>query len=537
MHHQQLLTGGVMHTFLSRLGKPLRFAILGLAVAAPAMAQDFTLALSSPPTTMDPQFYNLTPNLTVSDHIFETLVTMSPDMKVVPALAESWSMVDNLTWEFKLRKGVKFHDGSEMTADDVLWSLDRPATITGSPASFTLYTKAIVKKTVVDPYTIRLTTKEPYPLMLPDMTMVYIVSKKATKGLTNEDFASGKGVVGTGPFKFVKFLRDDRVELVRNDDYWGKKPAWSKVTLRFIANPATRIASLLSGDVQAIENVPTPDLGRVRSNNGLSLFSKVSNRLIYLYPDTVRDKSPFVTDKEGKPLDKNPLKDVRVRQAMSMAINREAIKDRVMEGLAAPTDNLVPINLFGYNPQLKEVKYDPEGAKKLLAEAGYPNGFGLTLHTPNNRYINDERISQTVAQMFSRIGITTKVDASPMSVYASRGAKGEYSFGLLGWQAQTGEASSPLRAILACPDPAKGFGSANWSKYCNPKADQVLVKALNTVSDVERLKLLQEAAALDVNDGGVIPLHHQVTTWAAKKGIVFTPRTDERTHALGFAPQ
>jgi peptide/nickel transport system substrate-binding protein len=309
------------------------------------------------------------------------------------------------------------------------------------------------------------------------------------------------------------------------------------VTLRFIPNGATRIASLLSGDVQAIENVPTPDLNRVRNDASLSLFAKVSNRLIYLYPDAVRDKSPFVTDKEGKPLEKNPLRDPRVRTAISMAINREAIKDRVMDGLAGPTNNLVPINLFGYNPQLKDVKFDPEGARKLLAEAGYPNGFGLTLHTPNNRYVNDERISQTVAQMLTRIGIDTKIEGMPMAVYASRGSKGEYSFGLLGWAAQTGEASSPLRAIAACPDPGKGFGSANWLKYCNPKADQVLVKALSTVNDAERLKLLQEAAVHVVNDGGVIPLHHQVTTWAGKKGIAFTPRTDERSHAFDFVPQ
>ncbi len=519
------------------LKKPLLAGLLSCLLAAPAMAQEFTLALSSPPTTMDPHFYNLTPNLNVSDHMFETLVAMDPDMKLVPGLAESWKMVDKTTWEFKLRKGVKFHDGSELTAEDVIWSLDRPATITGSPASFSIYTKAIADKKVVDPHTIRLTTRDPYPLLLSDLAMVYIVSKKATQGVTSDEFASGKGMVGTGPFKFSKFQRDDRVELVRNDDYWGKKPAWSKVTLRFIPNGATRIASLLGGDVQAIENVPTPDLKRVRNESKLTMFSKVSNRLIYLYPDAVREKSPFVTGKDGKPLDKNPMLDARVRKAMSMAINRGAIKDRVMEGLSAPTNNLVPINLFGYNPQLKEVKYDPEGAKKLLAEAGYPNGFGLTIHTPNNRYINDERISQTVAQMFSRIGIDTKVEGAPMAVYASRGSKGEYSFGLLGWAAQTGEASSPLRSIAACPNPAKGFGAANWLKYCNPKADQVLTDALTNVSDPDRLKLLQEAAALVVNDGGIIPIHHQVTTWAAKKGMAFTPRTDEKTHAADFVPQ
>ena len=526
---------------VSKLGKK---SLLGLtltaafAVASPAVqAQDFKLAMSSPPTSLDPHFYNLFPNLNVSDHMFETMVTMDPDSHVIPALAESWTLVNNLTWEFKLRKGVKFHDGSEMTAEDVAWSMERPSTIIGSPAKFDVYTKAIINKKIVDPYTIRFTTKEPYPLMLADLTSIYIVSKKATTGLSSDDFSSGKGMVGTGPYKFVKFLRDDRLELERNDSYWGKKPAWSKVNMRFIPNGATRLAALLAGDVQAIENVPTPDLARVKADTSIALYSKVSHRLIYLYPDTKRDKSPFVTDKDGKPLDKNPMQDVRVRTALSMAINREAIRDRVMEGLSEPTNNLVSKTLFGHDATLKVVKYDPEGAKKLLAQAGYPNGFGLTLHTPNNRYVNDEKIAQTIAQMFSRIGVATKIEGLPMSVYSARGAKGEYSLGLLGWGAQTGEASSPLRALVACDNPALGFGGVNWLKYCNPKMDELLQKALNTVDDKARLPLLKEATAIAVNDGGVIPIHQQVTTWAAKKGIAYIPRTDERTHAHGFIPQ
>jgi len=511
-------------------------AAVALSPAA-ALAQEFRLAMSSPPTSMDPHFYNLFANLNVSDHMFETLVTMDPDSRIIPGLAESWTLVNNLTWEFKLRKGVKFHDGTEMTAEDVAWSIDRPATIVGSPGKFDVYTKSIINKKIIDPYTIRFTTKEPYPLLLPDLTSIYIVSKKATEGLSSDDFSTGKGMVGTGPYKFVRFQRDDRIELDRNEAYWGKKPAWSKVTLRFIPNGATRLAALLAGDVQAIENVPTPDLARVRSDSNLSLYSKVSHRMIYLYPDTSREKSPFVTDKEGRPLDKNPLQDVRVRQAISMAINREAIKERVMEGLSEPTNNLVPPVLFGHNPDLKVVKPDPEGAKKLLAAAGYPNGFGLTIHTPNNRYVNDEKITQTVAQMLSRIGIAAKVEGMPMSVYSSRGAKREYSMGLLGWGAQTGEASSPLRALVACDDPARGFGGFNWLKYCNPKVNEVLGKAVNTVDDKERLKLLQDAAAIAINDYGIIPLHQQVTTWAARKGYVYTPRTDERTHAYEFRPQ
>jgi len=535
-----------METFmrLSSASKSGKNGLLGLllaalfAVTAPmASAQEFKLAMSSPPTSLDPHFYNLFPNLNVSDHVFETLVTMDADSRVIPGLAESWTLVNNLTWEFKLRKGVRFHDGSEMTAEDIAWSMDRPSTIVGSPGKFDVYTKAIINKKIIDPYTIRFTTKEPYPLMLADLTSVYIVSKKATTGLSSDDFSSGKGMVGTGPFKFVRYQRDDRIELERNDSYWGKKPAWSKVTMRFIPNGATRLAALLAGDVQAIENVPTPDLAKVRSDASIALYSKVSHRLIYLYPDTKRDKSPFVTDKDGKVLDKNPLQDQRVRTALSMAINRDAIRDRVMEGLSEPTNNLVPKTLFGNNPALKPVKYDPEGAKKLLTQAGYPSGFGLTLHTPNNRYVNDEKIAQTIAQMFSRIGVATKVEGLPMSVYSARGAKSEYSLGLLGWGAQTGEVSSPLRALLACDNPAKGLGGFNWLKYCSPKMDELLQKALNTVDDKARLALLQEAGAIAINDGGLIPIHQQVTTWAAKKGVAYIPRTDERTHAHGFIQQ
>ncbi|MFJ1260139.1 ABC transporter substrate-binding protein [Cupriavidus sp. CuC1] len=526
-----------LRTCKKAFGAMVVTAAMSFGFAGQAHAVDFKLAMSSPPTSMDPHFYNLFSNINVSEHMYECLVKMDADSKIIPGLAESWKLVNNLTWEFKIRKGVKFHDGSELTTDDIVWSLERPSTIQNSPGKFDVYTKAIINKKVIDKHTIQLTTNTPYPLMLNDLTSIFIVQKKATQGLTSDDFAQGKGMIGTGPFKFVNYARDDRVELVKNPDYWGPKPAWDKVTLRFIPNPATRMAALLSGDVQAIENVPTPDLPQVRKDPKLSFFSKISHRVIYLYTDDKKDKSPFVTTKEGAPMDKNPLKDARVRNAISMAINRQGIKDRLMEGLAEPTNNLVPPTLFGYNPNLKTVKYDPEGAKKLLAEAGYPNGFGITLHTPNNRYVNDEKIAQTIAQNLTRIGIATKVEGMPMATYSSKGIKHEFSFGLLGWGAQTGEVSSPLRALLACEDPKKGFGTTNWGEYCNPKMDVVLEKALATVDDGERSKLLQEATAIAVNDGGIIPIHQQVTTWATQKGITYVPRTDERTYAHNFKPQ
>lgn len=505
-----------------------------IALMAAAQAADLKIALSSPPTGMDPHYHNAAANIGVAEHIFESLVKLDADSRLVPGLAVSWRLVNDTTWEFKLRPNVKFHDGSEFTAEDVAWSLDRPATIANSPGKFDVYTRQIIAKKVIDKTTIQLTTAGPYPLMPTDLTLISIVSKQATQGLSSDDFARGKGMVGTGPFKFASYRRDDRVELDRNDAYWGDKPAWEHATLVFIANNGARMAALLAGDVQAIENVPSPDLPRVKADDRLKLLSKISARTIYLYVDTARSPSPFVTDKEGKPLAKSPLTDPQVRRAISMAINREGIKRQIMEGLSEPTDNLVPPNLYGHNPALKTVAYDPEGAKKLLTSAGYGSGFALTLHTPNNRYVNDEKIAQTIAQNLSRIGIASKVEAMPMSSYVGRGSKKDFSIGILGWG--TVEVSSPLRTLLACEDAAKGYGTQNWSNYCNRDMTALLDKALVTNDDAARLKLLQEATAIAIHDGGLIPIHQQLTTWAMQKGLAYTARTDERTYAQSFKP-
>ena len=504
--------------------------------AVPALAQDFKMAMSSPPTSMDPHFQNITTNANVIEHMFEPLVKRDENGKFVPGLAESWSLVNGLTWELKIRKGAKFSDGSPVTADDVVYSLDRPATIKNSPSSFNVFTKAIINKKIMDASTVRLTTGQPSPLLPSDLVSLIIVSKKATEGLASDDFASGKGMVGSGPYKFVKFLRDDRIELERSDTYNGPyKSPWATVTIRFISNPATRLAALLAGDVQAIENVPTPDVARVKADPNLSLITKTSERMVFLFADN-RDKSPFMTDKSGAVLPKNPLKDARVRHALSMAINRDAIRERVMEGLSESTENLVVPGSSGFNPALKPVKFDPEGAKKLLAAAGYPNGFGLTVHGPNNRLINDEKVAQTLAQMFTRVGLDSKVETMPMAVYAPRGAKFEFSVALIAWGGSN-DLTSPLRALIACEDPSKGMGVVNWSKYCNPKVDELLFKALATMDDPARGKLLVEASSLISNDVALIPLYFQVSAWAVKKGLTYVGRGDERTYAYNFKPK
>jgi peptide/nickel transport system substrate-binding protein len=506
-----------------------------LATAAPHAA-DLRMALSSSPSAMDPHFHNLGANLNVAANIFDTLVRMDPDSKIEPGLAESWKLLDDRTWEFKLRAGATFHDGSPLTADDVIFSLDRPAALINSPAGFAIYTKSIAAKSAPDAHTLRITTTTPYPLLLSDLSTIAILNRKAAEGVPTEDFARGRGMIGTGPYKFTSFLRDDRVELAPNPAPWGSTPEWNKVTIRFIANNAARLAGLLAGDLDGIEGVPTADLEAVKANPKLVFGQKVSARLVYFYIDGGRPDTPMVTAKDGSKLAKNPLSDERVRQALSLAINREAIATRVMAGLGYPTGNLVPPGVLGHNPNLPIPAFNPDQAKKLLTDAGYPDGFGLTIHGPNDRLVNDAQIVQAVGQMLSRIGIATKIETLPMSAYAGRGAKGEYSMGLIGFGSQTGESSSILRAIIACADPKTGGGLYNWSYYCNPKVDELLTKALTTVENTARQTLLQQAAALAVQTGAILPLHFQATTWATRAPLTLTPRTDERTFAATFHP-
>jgi len=513
-------------------------AVLAIAFAAcafPAAAAPLTVGLGTDVTAIDPHYHNVTPNNNVAAHIFGYLVQRNEKSQLEPGLATEWKVIDPLTWEFKLRKGVKFHDGSDFTVADVVASIERVPTVPNSPSPFTAYTKQIKEMVVVDPLTIRFRTATPYPLMPSDMTQIVIVSKGAARA-TTDDFNTGKAAIGTGPYKLVRYAKGDRIELARNDAWWGGKTPWEKVTLRLLPQDASRVAALLSGDIQVIENVPTSDAAQLKKDKRLQVFRTVADRLIYLHMDSDRDVSPFVTDKAGKPLAKNPLKDARVRRAISKAINRQAMVEKVMEGEAIPAGQLVPDFLFGATKSLRVEAYDPEGARKLLAEAGYPDGFGLTIHSPNNRYVNDAKVAQAVAQMLARVGIDTKVVAMPSATYFTQATDLKFSFMLLGWSTGTGEASSSLKALLMTYNRDKGFGTANRGRYSNGKVDALTEDALATVDDAKREALLQRATELAINDTAIVPLHFQVNLWATRDGITYAPRTDENTLAWKFRP-
>jgi len=507
-----------------------------LLVPAGALAADLTIGLGTDVTSLDPHYHNLTPNNNVAQHVFGLLVQRNEKEQLEPGLATEWKTVDPTTWEFKLRRGVKFHDGSEFTAEDVIASLDRVPKVPNSPSPFTAYTKQIVKAEIVDPYTVRLHTATPYPLMPSDLTQVFMISHKAENAST-DDFNSGKAAIGTGPYRLVRYAKGDRIELARFDGYWGGRTPWEKVTLRLLPQNAARVAALLAGDVQAIEAVPSADLARLKQDKRITLARTVVDRLIYLHLDSNRDASPYVTDKDGKPLERNPLKDARVRHALSKLIDRDAIVARVMEGEAVPAGQLVPDFLFGATKNLKPDKFDPAGAKKLLAEAGWPDGFGLTLHTPNDRYANDAKIAQTVAQMWTRGGIPTKVVAMPSATYFPQATELKFSTMLLGWSTGTGEASSSLKALIMTYNKDKGFGGTNRGRYSNTKVDAFTEDALQTVDDVKREAYLQRATEILIADQGIIPLHFQVDTWGTRDGITYAPRVDETTLAWKFLPK
>ena len=518
--------------------RTLAAALIASAMMAvsPAKADDLTIALSSEPTSIDPHFHNLTPNNAMAMHMFQSLVIFDAKQQVTPGLAVSWKTIDDLTWEFKLRPDVKWHDGSPFTADDVVFTFERAVNVPNSPSSFGTYIKG---KTVVkvDDLTIHIKTEKPYPLMVTDLTTVPMVSKKNGEGATTADYNSGKAAIGTGPYKFAEYVPGDRIVLEANGDYWGDKPKWDKVTLKPIKSGPSRVAALLAGDVDVIEGVPTTDITRLKKEPKLALSSGISNRVIYLHLDHDRDDSPHIKAIDGSPI-KNPLKNQKVRMAISKAISRPLIVERVMEGVAIPAGQLLPEGFFGVSPDLKPVEYDLEGAKKLLKEAGYEKGFQMTLHGPNDRYINDAKIAEAIGQMLTRLGLKMSVETMTRSVFfkrASRGGKDgspEFSFILVGWGAGSGEASSPLKSLLHTYDKARGFGASNRGRYSNPEMDKLLEEALATVDDKKRQDLLAKATEVAINDGGIIPLHYQVNTWGSRKGLKYVARTDERTVAM-----
>ena len=511
---------------------------LAMAGNGPVTAQSLRVGLGAPATSLDPHFHNNGPNNALTMHLFDRLVERDAMARPQPALAEAWSQISPTEWEFRLRKGVSWHDGQAFTADDVVFSFERAPHVPNSPGGFGAFLRAIERVEVVDAHTLRLHTRQPHPLLPIDLGSVSIIPRHAAANAGTEDYNSGKAVIGTGPYRLGEYRAGTSATLLRNGGYWGGAEPWEKVEYRFLPNDGGRTAALLAGDVDLIDQIPFTDLARLKQDPKLIVTEIASLRTMFLAPVySIGGNHPQITDHAGRPLPENPFHDLRVRQALSMAIQRDALAERVMQGAAAPTGQWLPEGAFGYNPAVRPTPYDPEAAKALLAEAGYPGGFRVTITTPNDRWPNDARLSQAVAQMWTRIGVRTAVDAMPYAAFVPRRTRQEFPLQMAAWGSSTGEAINYLTSIAGTYDRAKLTGAANMWRYSDPRLDAMTAHASATLDDGEREALLREAVAYYAETMPYIQLVQLTNSWAMRRGLRHDPRMDERTVAMGIRPQ
>lgn len=523
-----------------RRGAPVLAALL-LAVAAsptlapPARTAELTIGLMAAPTSLDPHFEGSTPNINALAHLFDCLVEEHGPGDLRPGLAVSWRAVDDFTWEFRLREGVRFHDGTPFTAEDVIFTLGRVGRVPNSPNPLTPFTRAIAAAEKVDAHTVRITTTGSYPFLPRDLAYVRILSARLHGAASTADFNAGRAAIGTGPYRLSGFTPKDRLVLERNPAWMGEAQPWDRVTLREIPANAARLAALLAGEVDVIERVGVADLPALRRDARVTLASVPGGEVLFLFPDSGRDATPFARDAAGNPMPRNPLKDVRVRRAISLAIDREALVERVLLGAAVPASQLNAPGAEGRAEDLPPLAFDLAAARRLLAEAGHPHGFALTLHGTRGLYPNDAQLMQAIGQMLARAGIRTEVDAMPQPVFVRRANAYEFSLYMLAYNSTT--AASTLRGLLMTRDPPRGFGTVNRMRYSNLHLDSLMQLALQEMDPVRRSALLAQAQRTAVNDLAAIPLLVNVHTWASRTGKAhFTPSPLGRTRAMAARP-
>ncbi|RCW47787.1 MULTISPECIES: ABC transporter substrate-binding protein [unclassified Halanaerobium] len=489
------------------------FVIMMAAFSSGVFAKTVTIATSNDALTLDAYMLSETPTNSVNHMISEPLTFFDKEMNVIPGLAESWEAVDDTTWIFNLRKGVKFHNGEEFTAEDVKFSIERAQNHPKSQMKS--YVADIEEVNIIDEYTIEFKTLYPTPILARKLQSVVMYSKDYTEA--NTDSHMQNNPVGTGPYMVESWEKDEEMVLTFFEDYWREKPEVDRVILRPITNPATRVAALLSGEVDILIDLPVQDVENIKENGGVEVITLPDLRLIFLGMETT----------EG------PLADVRVRKAIYHAINEDAIVEHVMNGHAYPASQFFPEFVFGYNPNIERLEYDPEKAKELLAEAGYPDGFTIQLDSSNDRYINDGQTAQAVAIQLARVGINVELNVQTKSAHFDKVLSRNTEFYLLGWSTN-GDGASALEALLHTPEGK--YGRFNLGDYSNKEFDRLTEEAAQTLDPEKRLKLMQQAVKIAMDDVAQIPLHFQQQIYAVQNYIDWTPRPNKylKPYEIGF---
>ncbi|MEM9578406.1 MAG: ABC transporter substrate-binding protein [Pseudomonadota bacterium] len=506
-------------------------ATLLATTALPGLAADLTIGRSNEPSSMDPQFSRTGNNQMTAKLMFDRLVAFGPNLNPSPGLAASWEPIDETTWEIKLREGVTFHDGSPLTVEDVVFSLERTDEVPNSPAPFSNNVADIKSMEKVDDKTLRIETLAPAPLLMDAVGQVFIVSKAATENATSQDFNSGHATIGTGPYKFGAWSPGENLTITAYEGYWGDAPEFKDVDIRFITNDAARVAALLAGDVDLIDAVPPTDIARLENDENITVISKSSGRVIYLGL-TQRDEFPEITDLQGKPLSENPFKDPKVRKAVSLMIDRKLIIDRILGGSGVPAGQLVPDVLGGHSTDTPPDEVDIEAAKALLTEAGYPDGFGITIYSSNDRFPGDGDLAQALGQMLARGGLKVNgVQTVPYNVYSKAASAGDYSVFVFSLGSSTPSSAPNLNGLLRTHDKEAGSGPFNRVRFSDAEFDAALDAAMQEFDPQKRNAMLADATAKVFQKMPVVPLYWQKVHWAARKGLTIDGGLSEDTLA------
>lgn len=485
-------------------------------------------------TSIDPHYANYGPNMVLAAHLFDRLVHQDENQRPEPGLALAWRAISPTKWQFVLRPNVRFHDGTRFDAEDVVSSWRRVERMKG-PSSMAIYSRSITAMTAVGDLLVEMETSVPWPLLPLEISQMSIISSDYETA-TTEDFEAGKAAIGTGPFRLVTWNKGDSVELAANSKYWGGGSHWSQVTLKTVSDDAARVTALIEGSVDMIDSVPPVDAGRMATSAVVRVASIPTSRVIYLGFDFGEAPPPGTTARDGSPLARNPFLDLRVRKAVSLAIDRTAIVKHAMDGRGVPAGQLLPDTLFGALGNGSPDTADPDEARRLLVDAGYPQGFLTRLDCTRNRYVNDSDICQAIGLALTGIGIEARVQTWPSGEFFSKAAEREFSIRMAGWGTGTGEASYTLRGLLGARDMERGVGVSNYGHYSNPELDALVGQAVEVFDDGRRQVLLQAAMHIARQDLGVIPLHFQNATWATRAGIIYTPRNDEFTLIRDVSP-
>jgi peptide/nickel transport system substrate-binding protein len=509
------------------LNKTLLAAALTLAIGA-AQAVTLRVANQGDATSMDPHSLNESLQLSFTGNVYEPLVARDKRLALTPGLATAWRQTSPSVWRFELRRNVKFHDGAEFNADDVVFSFQRAA---GDGSDMKSYTSSIKEVRKVDSHTVEIETTAPFPILPDVISLVYIMDREwLEKNKAEKPVDRRKGIEnaasfqsnGTGPFVLKERQPTTRTVLVRNPAYWGTNESnVTEVIFTPIGNDATRVAALLSGEVDVMEPVPLQDVARIAAAPNAKVMQGPELRTIFLGMDQRRDELLFSSVKG-----KNPFKDLRVRQAFYQAIDIETIKSRVMRNAATPTGLMIAPGIKGFVPELnKRLPYDVEAARKLLSDAGYPQGFEVGMNCPNDRYVNDGEICQAVAAMLARVGVKVNLQTESKATYFPKILRRDTSFYLLGWTPGTYDSHNPLTSLMATPND-KGQGQFNLGSYSNARIDQLTAQIQSETDPTRRQAMITEAFKIHQDEVGHIPLHQQALAWGMKRNIELTQLAD-----------